>query len=607
MAKIVECVPNFSEGRDPQVIAQITAAIASVEGVSLADADAGKDTNRVVVTFFGPPEAVLEGAFRGIAKAAELIDMQRQTGAHPRMGATDVCPFVPVAEVTMAECAELARRLGKRVGEDLAIPVYLYEAAATRPERRSLANIRRGEYEGLAAKLADPAWAPDFGPARHNARAGATVIGAREFLIAYNIDLNSRAKDHATDLAFELREKGRSARRGNVAPFYYKGELVKHAAGKLSCGTCDFVGATAESLFAHTESAHGYDYRALAALHDQDPAALVGLSALKPGLFKHCRAIGWEVPEYDRVQISINLTDYNVTPPHVVLEKARELAAERGLVVTGSEIVGLIPFQALYQAGLHYLGKQGRSAGIPVTDVLATAVQSMGLSDVAKFDLATKVIGLPAPGDKALVSKRTDELVHEVSRESPAPGGGSVAALAASLGAALGCMVANLTIGKAGYEGADERMRKAACDGQRLKDALLTAVDADTDAFSAYMTALRMPKGTDGEKAARKAAMQAGLRQAVKVPLETATLALEALRLARLAAELGNKASVSDAGVGAEMAHAGLRGGVLNVLINLGGIEDATFVADMRARCAALESDAQAALEETRKVVLGRL
>ncbi|MBI2376791.1 MAG: glutamate formimidoyltransferase, partial [Deltaproteobacteria bacterium] len=351
MAKIIECVPNFSEGRDKAVIRQITDAIAAVDGVSLKDVDAGADTNRVVVTFLGSPEAVLEAAYRSIAKAGELIDMRDHKGAHPRMGATDVCPFVPVHEVTMEECAELARHLGGRVGEELGIPVYLYEHAATRPERRSLAVIRKGEYEGLARKLEDPEWVPDFGPKTMNPRSGATVIGAREFLIAYNVNLNTTSRDAANDLALELREKGRSVRTGNISPYYYRGEQLRHAEGALCCGSCAAVFAKAEALFAHVTEAHGYDLLALIELNEQDPKALVGQLVLKPGLFKHCRALGWEVPEYGRAQISINLTSYAVTPPHVVLEKARELASARGLVVTGSEIVGLVPLDAILMAG----------------------------------------------------------------------------------------------------------------------------------------------------------------------------------------------------------------------------------------------------------------
>ena len=607
MAKIVECVPNFSEGRDRNVIKQITDEMAAVEWIKLKDIDPGADMNRVVVTFFGPPEAAVEAAFRGIRKASELIDMTGHKGSHPRMGATDVCPFIPVNEVTMEDCVRMAHELGKRVGEELGIPVYLYDRAATTPERQNLAVVRRGEYEGLAAKLEDPEWKPDYGPAKFNARSGATIIGAREFLVAYNIDLNSRDKDHATDIAFELREKGRSVRRGNTSPFYYKGEVLKHGDGRLCCGSCEFECKTAEALFSHTMDIHSYDYKELALLHGQDPENLAGQSVLRPGLFPNCRAIGWEVPQYDRVQISINLTDYKITPPHLVLEKARELAAERGIVITGSEVVGMIPYQALIEAGKFYLRRQGRSEGIPADDILRTAVQSMGLKDVAPFDIPEKVIGYPVPDPQSLVQKTASEFTNEVSRESPAPGGGSVAALAGSLGAALGSMVANLTVGKAGYEAAESAMRDAAKEAQVVKDKLLVAVDEDTKAFSGYMDAMRLPKGTPEEKAARKEAMQAGLKRAVAVPLETAQLSLRAIQICRSAAEQGNKNSVSDAGVGAQMGFAGVKGGVLNVFINLGGIEDKAFVAEMEKACSDLEARASALLEETMKIVLGKI
>jgi glutamate formiminotransferase / formiminotetrahydrofolate cyclodeaminase len=607
MAKLVECVPNFSEGRDRNVIKQITDVIEAVEGVTLKNVDPGAEMNRVVVTFIGEPGAAVEAAFRSIRKAIDVIDMSRHHGTHPRMGACDVCPFVPVSEVTMEECVALTHRLGKRVGEELAIPVYMYDRAAARPERQNLAVVRRGEYEGLEAKLRDPEWKPDYGPAAFNAKAGAVIIGAREFLIAYNVDLNSRCKDHATDIAFEIREKGRSARRGNLKPFYYRGELVKHKEGQFFCGSCDFAGPDADALFAHTQDAHGYNYPELCALHDQNPAKLVGQSALKPGMFPHCRAIGWEVPQFDRVQISINLTDYHVTPPHTVLEKARELAVERGIVVTGSEIVGLVPYPALIESGKFYLRAQKRSTGIPYDDILRTAVQSMGLKDVASFDIAEKVIGYPKPDPNALVQKRTDEFVHEVSRESPAPGGGSVAALASSLGAALASMVANLTAGKGGYEAVEEEMIAVAEKAQDLKDKLLAAVDDDTKAFNAYMDALRLPKSSPEEKTARKAAMQAGLKKAVAVPLQTAKHSLEALELCRAVAQRGNRNSASDGGVGAYMAHAGLEGAVLNVLINLKDIEDADYVAEMRAACAGLQEKGKALLCETSDAVLAAI
>ncbi|RMH77094.1 MAG: glutamate formimidoyltransferase, partial [Calditrichaeota bacterium] len=343
--RIVECVPNFSEGRDRSVIDQITAEIKAVSGIQLLSCEMGADVNRTVVTFIGPPEAVKEAAFRAIKKAAELIDMRHHKGAHPRMGATDVCPFVPVSGVTMEECVEISREVGRRVGEELGIPVYLYEESATTPERKSLANIRAGEYEGLPEKLKDPAWKPDFGPAEFNPKSGATAIGAREFLIAFNINLNTKDKQLAMDIAFELREKGRSVRTGNIDPVYMRGKLVKYRENHYPCGSCNFVGKTWEETRAHCRNEHDYDPYDLLKAHGSDPENPVGWSVKKPGLFKHVRAIGWYVDEYKRAQVTINFTNYKITPPHVVVEAARELAAKRGLVVTGCEVVGLVPFQ----------------------------------------------------------------------------------------------------------------------------------------------------------------------------------------------------------------------------------------------------------------------
>lgn len=589
--KLVECVPNISEGRDPARIRQVTDAIAATPGVRLLDVDPGADTNRTVITFVGEPEAVLEGAFRCVAEAARVIDMRSQRGAHPRLGATDVVPFVPVAGVSMEDCAELARRLGQRVGGELGIPVYLYESAASRPERRNLAEVRRGEYEGLAAKLGDPDWQPDFGPAAFNARSGATIIGAREFLVAYNITLNSADKAHATDIAFELREKGRVARRGRVKPYYQTGEVLFYAEGSFPCGNCDFSGTTFAETVAHCAQAHGYDLPALLRLNDADPAHPVGQKVRRRGLFGHCKAIGWYVETYRRSQISVNLTDYKQTAPHAVLEQARRLAAERGLVVTGSEIVGLVPFQCLLASGRHYLKAMGKSTGVPVTDILRTAVHSMGLGDVAPFDVETKVLGLPLPDPAALVSLPVHAFTDEVSRDTPAPGGGSIAALAGGLGAALASMVANLAQGGADAQ-KDARLIALAEQAQDLKDRLLLAVDADTNAFNAFMEARRLPDGTPELKAARQAAMQAGLKLAIDVPLETARTSLAALGLAAEAARLGKVASITDAAVGAQMAYAGVRGGIWNVVINLRDIADPAYVAGMQARCAELLAQA---------------
>jgi glutamate formiminotransferase/formiminotetrahydrofolate cyclodeaminase len=595
---VVECVPNFSEGRDMAKIKVITDAIEAVPGVRLLDVDPGADTNRTVVTFVGDPDQVVEAAFQAVKTAAQVLDMAHHHGAHPRMGATDVCPFVPVEGIDLDGCAELARRLGERVGRELELPVYLYEHAASRPERRNLAMVRKGEYEGLAEKLQDPQWAPDFGPATFNAKAGALIAGAREFLVAYNITLNSRDKAHATDIAFDLREKGRVARRGQTSAFYSSGKELKYEEGRYPCGNCDFDGTTFEALEAHCKDVHHYDLRRLLKLNDIDAGkGVVGKKAYRAGLFTHCKAIGWYVDTYKRAQLSINLTNYKVTPPQAVLEVARKMAAERGLVVTGSEIVGLVPFQALYQAGKFYLKQQGKSPFVPVPDVLENAVFSMGLADVAPFEIDKKVLGLPRPSEQALVAMTTADLVDEVSRDTPAPGGGSIAALAGALGAGLASMVANLTQGRTRTQADEEAVLAAAEAGQRLKDRLLQAVDEDTNAFNAYMDARRLPQTTPAEKSAREEAMQQGLKTAVEVPWSTAQACFEVMRAAELAMHHGNPASITDTMVGAQMGFAGVRGGIWNVLINLKDITDATFTAEMRARCAQLLADAQGLLD----------
>jgi len=607
LTPLVECVPNFSEGRDRAKIKRITDAIEAVSGVTLLNVEPGADTHRTVVTFVGTPAGVEEAAFAAIATAAQVIDMRTHSGAHARMGATDVCPFVPVEGITMNECVAIAQRLGERVGRELGIPVYLYEAAATKPERRNLADIRRGEYEGLAKKLADPAWKPDFGPPAVNPTAGATVIGARPFLIAYNVNLNSTDKNHASDLAFALREKGRVARSGNTAPYYSRGKKLFYREGSFPCGSCTFVGVTYEAVASHCAEEHRYDVGELLRSNELDPPNVVGKPVYRPGLFRACKAVGWYVKDYDRAQVSINLTDFATTPPHEVLEASRKLAADRGLVVTGSEIVGVVPMAAMIQAGKYYLGKQGRTLGQPVGDVLRTAVTSLGLTDVAPFDVRTKILGLPVVPASALVQRTVLDFTDEVSRDSPAPGGGSVAALAGALGAALASMVANLTHGKEGTEARDAEMARVADEAQRIKDQLVAAVDADSEAFQGFMDALRLPQGTPEEKAARTRKMQEGLRAAVQVPWSTAEASYAAMQLARSVVTHGNPSSLSDGAVGVQIAFAGVRGGLWNVLINLKDVTDPVYVAEQRAACVSLLAQARALAEEAAGAVDERL
>jgi len=528
MMKLVECVPNFSEGRDLAKIEQITAEIKSTEGVTLLDVDPGKDTNRTVVTLVGSPEAVVEAAFKAIAKAAEVIDMSKHKGAHARMGATDVCPFVPVSGVTMDDCVELAKKLGKRVGDELGIPVYLYENAATKPERRNLATVRAGEYEGLSKKLKDPEWKPDFGPAEFKPAQGATAMSAREFLIAYNINLNTRDTKIAKEIAFSIREKGRLKRDENR-------KIVRDENGK---GIRD------------------------------------------PGKFKECKAVGWYMEDFGRAQISINFTNYKITPPHLAFDEASKLAVELGARVTGSELVGLIPIQALIDAGKHYLKKQGRSTGVPVSELIHIAILSLGLSDLYPFEKETKIIEYCVKGGEKLVGMKVNDFADLLSTDSPAPGGGSVAALCGALSGALSAMVGALTHGKKGYEDAFDEAEAVSIEGQKLKDEFLSDVDRDTDAFNKVMAAARLPKKTDEAKAARQAAMEEANKHATLVPLNVLKRTWEAAELARRIVSKGNKNSVSDAGVAALTARTAAEGAYLNVAINLPGIEDEKFRAD---------------------------
>ena len=514
--KLVECVPNFSEGRDLSVIESITAEIVGVEGVELLDVDPGAATNRTVVTFVGSPEAVEAAAFAAIARAAELIDMTQHTGEHPRMGATDVCPFVPVEGASLDDCIEIARRLGRRVGDDLGIPVYLYEHAA--PDgRRSLADARSGEYEGLSSRTDSPDFGPAFSPTT-----GATAIGARQFLIAYNVNLNTTDRKLAHRVASAVRTLGTATRDAN-------GKIIKNEHGK--------------TVFA-------------------------------PGRFEEVKGVGWYIDEYNRAQVSLNLTDTSVSPMHEVFEACREEAANRGMRVTGSEIVGLVPLGAMLAAGDYFLTAQGRSTAIPECDRVAAAVVSLGLDELTPFDPAAKIIEYRFGGTpNGLVDKTVAAFSEELSTDSPAPGGGSVAALAGALSASLSSMVAALTFSKVGMEATRPAMEATGRDAQALRDWFLSAVDRDTEAFNGVLAAIRMPRKSDEDRAARDAAMAAANLEATMVPLGVLERSVEALELALAVALDGNPNSVSDAGVAAACALAAAEGASLNVRINLDGLE----------------------------------
>ena len=608
MDPIVECVPNISEGRNPNIIKEVTDAIAAVPGVRLLDVDPGEKTNRTVITFVGSPEAVMEGAFQTVKRAAKVIDMARHKGEHPRMGATDVVPFVPVAGVTMEECTEMARKVGKRIGEELGIPVYLYEEAASMPERRNLAKVRSGEYEGLQDRLQEPEWAPDFGPVAFNARSGATAVGAREFLIAYNINLNSTDRRYANEIAYALRERGRWKRTGNTEPFYYKGEVVDFPGdGRYPCGPCDYVGDSFEALESHYAKVHDGELKARyedLEIDPQDPQGHV----FTDGKFKDVKAIGWVIDEYNRAQISMNLTNYKVSPAHEVLEAAREEARKRGIILTGSEVVGLIPFDAVKESGRFYRRLMMKSTGIPVPDLVETAIQSMGFRDVAPFDAKEKILGLPVV-DGGLVNKATFDFVDEVSRDTPAPGGGSVAALAGALGAALGGMVANLSIGKGEYDDRYDLLCSIAERAQELKDALVRGVDEDTQAFDLVIAGLRMPKDTPEELAVRSAAIQEGYKAATLVPLTTVEQCRDALALCNEMVVMAPEEMISDVGTGALVARAGLIGAAYNVRINLKSINDEAWGVEIREKVeglVAVGEELAKAVEAFMETALGR-
>ncbi len=546
MKKLIECVPNFSEGRDMTVIKQITDEIEKIEGVKLLDVDPGAATNRTVVTLVGTPDEVVEAAFQAIKKASEIIDMRQHHGAHPRFGATDVCPFVPVANITMEETAEYARKLAKKVGEELNIPVYCYESAAFEPKRKNLAYCRSGEYEGLKDKITKPEWKPDFGPAEFNATAGATAIGARDFLVAINYNLNTTSTRRANAVAFDVREKGRPMREGNSVT----GKVVKDENGK---------------------------------------------DVMIPGALKGCKAIGWFIEEYGIAQVSMNITNISVTPVHVAFEEVNKKATERGLRVSGSEIVGLVPKKTLIDAGKFYLRKQNRSVGVADEELIKIAIKSMGLDDLKPFHPEEKIIEyvLADKTKKKLIDLTCTGFANETASESPAPGGGSISAYLGALGAALATMVANLSSHKAGWDDRWEEFSIWAEKGQQIKDELLYLVDEDTNAFNKIMDAFGLPKGNDAEKAARTAAIQEATKYAIEVPFKTMQKSFDAFDLIKAMVEIGNPNSVTDAGVGALCARSAVMGAFLNVKINASGLHDKAYVEEVLKKGAEIEAKAK--------------
>lgn len=552
-------MPNFSEGRDKEVISQITAAIEAAADVKLLDVDPGEATNRTVVTFVGEPEAVVEAAFAGVKRAAELIDMRKHKGAHPRMGATDVLPLIPISGVTLEECAEFARALAKRVATELGVPTYCYEAAAYSAERKNLAVCREGEYEGLQQRFANPATAPDFGGeqwSEHTAKTGATAVGARDFLIAVNFNLNTTSTRRANAIAFDVREKGRPVREGNPIV----GKIVKDENGE---------------------------------------------PVMRPGTLKSTKGIGWYIEEYGIAQVSMNLTNISVTPLHIAFDEVCRAAEARGVRVTGTEIVGLVPKKALIDAGKHFLRKQHRSVGISESEIIRIAVRSMGLDELKPFVAEEKIVEyMVAPkGGKNLVDMTCTAFAEETASESPAPGGGSISAYMGALGAALGTMVANLSSHKAGWDERWEEFSDYAERGQAIMAELLHLVDEDTEAFNRIMAVFAMPKSTDEEKAARSAALQEATLYATQVPLKTMKASLKVFEIVKAMAEIGNPNSVSDAGVGALAARSAVLGAQLNVKINAAGLKDREVADILVAEAEAIAAEAIKLEAETLAIV----
>jgi glutamate formiminotransferase/formiminotetrahydrofolate cyclodeaminase len=545
--RIIECVPNFSEGRDMGIIKQITDVIESVSGVKLLDVDPGKDTNRTVVTFVGDPDSVIEAAFAAVKRAAELIDMSKHQGAHPRMGATDVCPLVPVSGITMEEIVLYARKLAERIGNELGIPVYCYENAAFSPERSNLAACRAGEYEGLSERLSDPDWKPDFGPALFNKRSGATAVGARDFLVAFNVNLNTTSVRRANAIAYDVREKGRPAREGDPLT----GKIGKDENGE---------------------------------------------TVMIPGSLKSVKAIGWFIEEYGIAQISMNLTNISVTPVHIAFDEVCRKAEERGVRVTGSELVGLIPLKSLLEAGKYFLNKQNRSSGVPDEELIKMAVRSMGLNDIHPFKPEDKIIDYVMEADnksgERLIAMSLRQFANETASESPTPGGGSVSAYMGALGAALGTMVANLSSHKRGWDDRWEEFSEWAEKGIVIQSRLLQLVDEDTVAFNSILEAYALPKKTEAEKAVRESAVQEATKKAIMVPFEVMQTAFSAFELLKEMVENGNPSSVTDAAVGALAIRSSILGAFLNVRINAMGLKDKDFSDNIIIKGNVIESEA---------------
>jgi glutamate formiminotransferase/formiminotetrahydrofolate cyclodeaminase len=556
MEQLVECVPNFSEGVDLNIIKQITDEVEKIEGVKLLNVDPGKATNRTVVTFVGAPANVVEAAFRAIKKAGELIDMSKHKGEHPRMGATDVCPLIPISNITMQETAKYAQQLARRVGEELKIPVYLYEEAQPDKKRSNLSVIRNGEYEGFFKKIKLPEWKPDFGPAEFDAKRGATVIGARDFLVAYNVNLNTTSTRRANSIAFDVREAGRVLREGNPIT----GKIVMDTDGK--------------------------------------PKTI-------PGSLKSVKAIGWFIEEYGIAQISMNLTNINITPVHVAFDEVCKKADERGIRVTGSELVGLVPLKAMLDAGKYFLKKQKRSTGVSESELIKIAVKSMGLDELAPFKPEERIIEyqLRQVSDSKLVSMSLRAFADETASESPAPGGGSISAYVGSLGVSLATMVANLSSHKKGWDERWEEFSNWAEKGQHIKDELVKLVDADTAAFNKIMMAFGLPKATEEEKSLRTKAIQEATRFAIEVPFKVMQLSYESLEIIKAMAAHGNPNSVSDAGVGALCARSAVMGAFMNVRINAAGYDDKNYVSEIVAKGKAIEEKTLTTEAEILKIV----